>query len=65
MMWSTISSVSNFDAMYFASVLRWGVVTAIFPSRIGRAMSSRKRSEIDDSPMTAWPEWIGFLERVQ
>ena len=51
--------------MYFASVLRWGVVTAIFPSRIGRAMSSRKRSEIDDSPMTAWPEWIGFLERVQ
>ena len=54
MMWSTISLVSNLDALHSASVFRWGFVTAIPRSRIGRAMSCRKCSEIDDSPGMKW-----------
>ena len=37
---------------------RWGVVTAIPTSLIGRAMSSLKSSKIVDSPMMAGMKWF-------
>ena len=53
MMWSTISPVSNVDALYSVSMLRWSVVTAIPSSRTNRGKCCCKCSEIDDSVVAA------------